>query len=104
MRGEYQSHRVIAQRIGDDHLFENKPQRHDALTVHDLRHFRRVRERGAAHDFVQLGAIEIRHVELEHEAVELRLGQRIGPFLLERILRRQNEERLLADDASCPRR
>ena len=30
----------------------------------------------------------------EHEAVELGLGQRVGAFLLDRVLRRQHEERL----------
>ena len=30
---------------------------------------------------------------LEHEAVHLRFGQRIGAFLLDRILRGQHEER-----------
>ena len=33
------------------------------------------------------------HPQHEHEAVELRLGQRIGSFLLDRILRGQHEER-----------
>ena len=32
--------------------------------------------------------------DLQHEAIELRLGQRISAFLLDRVLRRQNEERL----------
>ena len=33
-------------------------------------------------------------VDVEHEPVELRFGQRIGAFLLDRVLRRQHEERL----------
>ncbi len=33
--------------------------------------------------------------DVEHEAVELRFGQRIGAFQLDRILRREHEERLL---------
>ena len=33
--------------------------------------------------------------QLEEEAVELRLGKRIGAFLLDRVLRRHDEERLL---------
>ncbi len=35
----------------------------------------------------------VRHHELEHEAVQLRFGQRIGSFLLDRILRGQHEKR-----------
>ena len=33
-------------------------------------------------------------LDVEHEAVELGLGQRIGPFLLDRVLRGDGEERL----------
>ena len=32
--------------------------------------------------------------QLEHEAVDLGLGQRIGAFLLDRVLRGQHQERL----------
>ena len=37
---------------------------------------------------------EIAHLELHHEAVELRLRQRVGAFLLDGVLRRHHEERL----------
>jgi hypothetical protein len=40
--------------------------------------------------------------DLEHEAVELRLGQRIGAFLLDRVLRRQHEERARAAGSVAP--
>ena len=33
--------------------------------------------------------------DVEHEAIELRLGQRIRAFLLDRVLRREHEERAL---------
>ena len=33
--------------------------------------------------------------DVEHEAIELRLGQRIGAFLLDRVLRREHEQRPL---------
>ena len=32
--------------------------------------------------------------DLQHEAIELRFGQRVRAFLLDRVLRRQHEERL----------
>ena len=35
----------------------------------------------------------VAHVQLEHEAVELRLGQRVGALLLDGVLRGQDEER-----------
>ena len=44
---------------------------------------------------MELVAVRERHVELEEEAVELRLGQRVGALHLERVLRREHEERLL---------
>ena len=34
------------------------------------------------------------HLDGEHEAVELGLGQRIGAFLLDRVLRGDDEERI----------
>jgi hypothetical protein len=47
-----------------------------------------------------LGRRRVLDHDVEHEAIELRLGQRIGPFLLDRILRREHEQRpaqLVAD-------
>ena len=38
---------------------------------------------------------QVRDDDVEHEAVELRFGQRIGAFLLDRVLRREHEERAL---------
>ena len=48
---------------------------------------------GAAGDGDLLVARGIIDADHEHEAVELRLGQRIGALLLDRVLRRQDEER-----------
>ena len=42
-----------------------------------------------------VGTRWVADLELEHEAIDLRLGQRVGAFLLDGVLRRQNEERLL---------
>ena len=47
---------------------------------------------GLLHDRLLLGPAGVAHPKLEHEAVELRLGQRIGAFLLDRILGGQHEE------------
>jgi hypothetical protein len=44
-------------------------------------------------DLVVLGQV-VDH-DVEHEAVELRFGQRIGAFHLDRVLRGQHEERFL---------
>ena len=49
--------------------------------------------RSAAHDRRFLGRAGVGDQQLEQEPVELRLGQRVGAFLLDRILRRENMER-----------
>ena len=60
----------------------------------------------AAGDFELLRAgVEIADANLEQEAVELGLGQRIRAFRLDRVLRRQDKERigeLLAADGELP--
>ena len=47
----------------------------------------------AAGDLPLLGAAGIVDLDVQQEAVELRFGQRVGAFLLERVLRGQHEER-----------
>ncbi len=50
---------------------------------------------GGGEQHLALGLeIGIADIDLQQEAVELRLGQRVGAFLLERVLRRQHVERL----------
>ena len=44
-------------------------------------------------------AVGVAHVDLQQEPVELRLGQRIGALLLDRVLRRQHVERPRQDAA-----
>ena len=43
-------------------------------------------------------------MQLQHEAIDLRLGERVRPFLLDRILRREHEERLLEHVRRAPDR
>ena len=57
----------------------------------------------AQQDFLLLVPRGIADPHLEHEAVELRLGQRIGALLLDRVLGGEHEERLLERDTSCRR-
>ena len=56
----------------------------------------------AIHDRVELFAPRERDVELEEEAIELRLGQRIRALTLERVLRREDHERFF-EDVGSPR-
>ena len=39
-------------------------------------------------------AIRIADDHLQHEAIDLRFGQRISAFLFDRVLRRENQERI----------
>ena len=48
---------------------------------------------GAVDDFGQFVRVRIADDDFEEEAVELRFGQRIGAFLVNRVLRGQDEER-----------
>ena len=48
--------------------------------------------------------VRIVDVDLHQEAVELRFGQRIGAFLLDRVLRREHMERAAARHGGCRRR
>ena len=49
---------------------------------------------GRAHDLELLVLGQVVDDDVEHEAVELGLGQRIGAFQLDRVLRGEDEERL----------
>ena len=55
-----------------------------------------VRAGGLREDVALLALARIVDADVQQEAVELRFGQRIGAGLLERILRRQHEERRAA--------
>ena len=51
---------------------------------------------GARHQVQDLSfflARRITDLQLQHEAIDLRFGQRIGAFLFDRVLRREHEER-----------
>src|SRR5579884_1226725 len=75
--------------LADDVLhFQNVRRRQDALDLWDVRRCRLLND---AELFLFVGIID---EDIEHEAVLLRFGQRIGAFLLDRVLRRQDEERI----------
>ena len=90
-----QPHRVAHHFLGDQHL------PHVILDLQDVgaaQHARRLRPPGARRIRHHLHFIvfrEIGHDDVEQEAIELRFGQRIGAFELDRVLRGQHEERPL---------
>ena len=92
--GGGQPHGVAHQVLGDRHLADELVEREHVLAGEER--LDRFAGRGGRllddRHLVVLGQVIDDHVE--HEAVELRLGQRIGAFHLDRVLRGQDEERL----------
>ena len=67
----------------------------DVLDGDDLlRLGRGVGEAHEVEDLALLVAVRVGDFHLEHEAVDLRLGQRVGAFLVDRVLGGHHEERL----------
>jgi hypothetical protein len=92
-RGEHESDR-IARDVGVDvdrsgRLLKLPEQ----LGRDDLLDLRLARER-TLHDRQLVGVIGVVDEHLEHEAVDLRLGKRVGALRLDRVLRGEDEERL----------
>ena len=67
----------------------------DVVAVQHLRYYRLHVGSALPHDLFFLAVARIVDVDHEQEAVELGLGQRIGAFLLDGVLRGQHEERIL---------
>jgi hypothetical protein len=67
----------------------------DVGAAQHARRRRRVRARRLRHDAHLVVFRQIRDDDVEHEAIELRFRQRIGAFELDRVLRREDEERPL---------
>ena len=93
-RQPHELHRVAHHVVGHRHAA------HDLLQRQNLLARKRRRDRGrdvgrrAPHDVELLLFLGIIDVRVEHEAVELGLGQRVGALVLDRVLRGQHEERL----------
>ena len=102
MRRQDQADGVILHRRRDQHLAHQLLPLLDLVAVHDLLRRRPFAARGAVEDGRHLLAAGVVDDQLEEEAVELGFRQRIGAFLLDRVLRRHHEERLfqLVDGAA----
>ncbi len=77
----------------DGHRQAQRPHPHDGRPVHHRRGLGRLAAGRPVDDGDQLIDAGEGHVDLEHEAVELRLGQRIRALHLERVLGGQHEKR-----------
>ena len=92
---------VILDAIVDINAVHDLARRDDVLRVNH-RHLLQV-GRGRRHQIQNLsllGFLRIADVQFQHEAVELRFRQLIRALLLERILRRQDKERI-GEGISC---
>src|SRR5262245_28486340 len=87
-----QGQRIVDDVIGHRHLANQRLQLENLVAREDRRRFVDLQRRRAAGDLELLVEARVLHEHLEHEAVLLRLGERVGPFLFDRVLRRQDEE------------
>ena len=86
--------RMPHHRLGHRHLPHETLER-DQVVAADRPLELRILQRGRGPDDAEL--LVVRRVvddDVEHEAIELRFRQRIGAFQLDRVLRREHEERL----------
>ena len=82
---------VLGGRHPEDQILEQA----DLLGREHLLHLRLVPRGRRAHDLHLFLGARVSDVHHEHEPVELGLRQRIGPLLLDRVLRGEHQERLL---------
>ena len=88
-------HGVARHRLGDRHATHELLERDDVGAGDRVLEAVRLHRRRRRRDLDLLIFREVVHDDVEHEPVELRLGQRIRALELDRVLRREDEERLL---------
>ena len=86
-------HGVVGDVAGDRHLPAERLHRLEGAPIGDAVDGIAGGAGGAADDLVHLLAGGVADVQLEEEAIELGLGQRVGALHLDRVLGRQHEER-----------
>lgn len=98
--GAGQAHGIVEDLVVDRQVAGDPLQGENVLVLQQrpqVGHVEHVAARGAghlAHQGLFLGFGRVIDAQLEHEAVEFGFRQRIGAFLLDRVLRRQHHERL----------
>ena len=84
----------VADHVVRYRCFADNPLQGDDLFGREGWHeFRVDVDRCAANNLKLLLLVRIVDIDIEHEPIKLRLGQRIGPFLFDRVLGSQDEER-----------
>ena len=98
----HEGERVANQVVADRHGAHELLQLADFVGREDGFDLLRLAARRAAGDFEFFVETRVRDEHFEHEAVLLRFGQRVGAFLLDRVLRGEHEKRVrhLVPDAA----
>jgi hypothetical protein len=92
--GAHQARREAQHGLGHHHVATRRAQlQHVALREQRRGHRRRAAGR-TRQDLGDLVLARRRHHDLQQEPIELRFGQRVGAFHLDRVLRGEHEERL----------
>ena len=93
-RGADEVHDVILHFVVHVDVVDHFARGEDGLGVHDrARAGQSARARHQIEDLTFLLAVRVADAQFQHETVHLRFRQRISPFLLDRILRGEHEER-----------
>jgi len=94
-RGADQAHGVVDDVVRDRDLPHELLNLADLLAGEDRLDRRLLRSGGAAHHAGLVLRAEVVHHHAGQKTVELRLGQRVGALEFDRVLRRQDEERVV---------
>ena len=89
-----EAERVADDVISDRHFPNQALQLEDLFATDDRLHLDGSTAGGPLHDLELFVLRRVLDPNVEHESVELRLGERVGPLLLNGVLRRKHEERL----------
>ncbi len=92
MGREGHAHGVVAHALADGDAAHEALVGEDGVAIEDWLNFVLRAGGGARDDLAEVGARGVADLQLEEEAVELGLGQRVGAFLLDGVLRRHHEE------------
>ena len=94
-RGAHQVHDVVHHLLVHVQVRDSGSRRENGFRIEQPGDLDLLTPAHAEQHFLLLVAGGIADPHFQHEAVELRLGQRVGPFVFDRVLGGEHEERLL---------
>ncbi len=92
MSRKHEANGIVADRLGNNHLVEDRTQLQQLRTIGNRRHLGRLPQDRPVHHLAEFLAAKEGNCGLEHETVELCFRQRVRPFLLDGILRGQHHK------------